>query len=77
MIIQKFALRILPETFYLLGVFFDWSLNSREIVGKDLGQEFFWGFVLGVLEGLINNFTPSSVQCKVHGWTTLTNVFFM
>ena len=24
------------------------------IVGKDLGQKFFWGFVLGVLEGLIN-----------------------
>ena len=24
------------------------------IVGKDLGQKFFFGFVLGVLEGLIN-----------------------
>ena len=41
------------------------------IVGKDLGQKFFLGFVLGVLEGLINRgsfwfsiFTLSSVQCN-------------
>ena len=42
------------------------------IVGKDFEQKFFLGFVLGVLEGLINRgsfrfsiFTPSSVQCNV------------
>ena len=30
------------------------------IVGKDLGQKFFLGFVLGVLEGLINFDFPFS-----------------
>ena len=41
------------------------------IVGKDFEQKFFLGFVLGVLEGLINRgsfrfsiFTPYSVQCN-------------
>ena len=32
----------------------DYNHILAPIVGKDLGQKFFWGFVLGVLEGLIN-----------------------
>ena len=43
------------------------------IEGKDWGQKFSMGIVLGVLEGLINRgffwfsiLTPSSVQCTVH-----------
>ena len=49
------------------------------IEGKDLGQQFLLGIVLGVLEGLIKRgffwfsiLTPSSVQCMVPpspGWT--------
>ena len=32
----------------------DYNHILAPIVGKDLGQKFFLGFVLGVLEGLIN-----------------------
>ena len=34
------------------------------IVGKDLGQKIIWGILIGVLQGLINMFTPSLVQCS-------------
>ena len=52
------------------------------IVGKDLGQQFLLGIVLGVLEGLINRgffwnsiLTPSSVQCNVHpSWKFVVHV---